>query len=722
MVDPDLDAIIAKQTEEYHIKVASSKSPFHSPLKPHKPANEESEMIQKYQADLQKQAELLRLQQEQILLQRQLIEQQRRDLSTESPRRTPKSLKSHTRNQKRDKTSKSANNSTIPVRAGVEFANTDLDDGAEQFYTDNGDAYYAQAPITAPSMLYDSISMLSDSGVFDATYHNNIPFPGVFMPESSITSANSGEYDTVYRKPRDVSPSPHGTKRKMFVAGSNDSNVNDTYDVQPRALHRPYVSTDRQDSGLDSSRQSETPQRDNGYAYYNNLNPEDRGNDSPEFRYHHQHDAAEPEQLYGEVLTTRPTGRAPAYDHTALAQGSTDSAGHVWHHVQPATSRTAHRPYVPVLQLGAVQEHTSPPLRRQESSTQGPETSSPLGPKVPDAALADLMNVLKELALTNAKLTEALQTAPVVSVPATDGAVALVPTTSRSAPVEKVNKNQGGGIAGRPEWDPHHTDDAALALASARTEPRGRPKSRESTSSNGVRILRANSRGRSRNGSRPKPPKPALTDYLDLLAREFAARPLCQAPYYTSHVTYNVQQNTRFDVHPVQSNSHSSKPVLAPQYYLNQALSEDFQHTDSRPFEHFNHSASPKSALSSRMSSPKSALRSPKSPKSKKGGFIYLDQGPTELQYEGPHYAAPQDRSVKNLHSQQPRSAQSSPGRRPVSRGPGQVVARPASAIGIVGSAPYGPAVPLVSAPPGSSRPSTGNNSRNKARALRIVV
>lgn len=476
-------------------------------------------------------------------------------------------------------------------------------------------------------------------------------------------------------------------------------------------------------------------------------------NNTPQFRSgvfesHH-------EQQYGEVLSDRQAHRAPAYDHTSLMQGSTDSAGHVWHHVQSTTKRTAQRPFVPTLDIGVLQEQSTPPQRQAHAQiTLGPETTSPGETKVPDAALADLMNVLKDLAVTNAALTQALLPAsvPADTVNAKDNKVgAQIPATLRSAPGAAradgrgrrgtflagegaaetktdvdTNTTNDMSIPGRPAWDPHHTDQATLALTSARTEPRGRPKSRESATKHGVRILRAGSRGRSRGSTRPKPEaKPALQDYIDLLAKEFVKRPLCQAPYYTStsNVVFNVQHNSKFDLHPIHTNSHSNKHSSQREYSLNQAFEENFLRSHSRPFEHFNRSTSPKSAKSSKLNSPKSpkSLRSPKSPTAKKGGFIFLDLGPSEVAYEGPHYAAPQDRSLKNLHANGMRSAASSPGRRPVSRGPGRVTARPASAIGLVGSAPFGPIVPLVpiaAAPPASARPSTGNSSRNKARAL----
>ena len=806
--DPELDAVIAKQTEEYIVrmsqKVVTTPARSSAPPVTHVPSapvsvenasknNNDAAIVAKYEQEMKKQAELLRLHQEQIQLQRQLIDQQRRDLSESAQQRKVHNTKhasngsSHKKGSKQSTGKKSINDTFVPVRAAQNYdlsGRTESPDrstlygSASSKFGDNFDPFYAQQALV--SMPHDSISMLSDSGIFDM-YQSNFPFPGVFLPESSITSQNSGDYEA-YRKQNDISPPPGVLKQQISKLTSDGG-----YEEQPSEPQRPSYPINNTPY-QDARRLGEQRQQDHAAISHNALGNRKviapRYADPRDFDVDRdQHDRPLPDHF------TRASPRSHhhgVYDHTQLTEASTDSAGHVWHHTNAkktpkdryAAPRAPAPAPVPMLNLNIASEQTN---SSQTLSIQVPETSSPVSPRPQEAGYDDLVQMLKHLASTNIALTQALR--PVL-VPQEMGSMA--PLTSRSAPVTSqadsrgrrntfradipttttdssaVPKNAESYKPELPEWN-NHTNDAALALQSARSAPQGRPQSRASTSSTGARNSRGGARRRNKTDLRVQPaPKSVLQDYIDLLAQQFAARPLCQTPYFT-HFTSNSAGVANND--PREISQYLHQPVNAHQNH-NIFAALDQERSFLHPYPYSQTSAStpqhgPQQSELPRMhpfSAPASPNRKPK------GGIILLRKSPTEIVYEGPTYAAPIERKDKNANIQEPspRTATSpgkvrstsphyaapierkvkpvdsaglsSPGRGGPKFGPGRVVTRPNTASdGVHNNIPFA-SLPtervvdkvdlsskniVTAAPPSNVRPSTtGSSGRNKARVL----
>lgn len=799
--DPELDDIIAQQTEEYNVRVSqkvyttpvrSSVAPAPAPA-PAVTNDKEAEIIAKYEQEMKKQAELLRLQHEQIQLQKQLIEQQRRDLSEASPRskvHTTKhspSLSSHKRSNKQSLAARPINDTFVPVRAALNY---DLSDrtGSPSKYTDNTDMYYPQQALV--SMPHDSISMLSDSGIFDM-YQSNFPFPGVFLPESSITSQNSGEYET-YRKQNDITPPPGVLKNQISKLTSDGG-----YEEQIQETQRPYYPSYQENSTGYSD------QQDQNDVYHGQSTQHHNAQDGQNIRHIHQHDSRDMEvdrdshdrPLPESFSRASPRTHSGAYDHTQLTEASTDSAGHVWHHTQARRAQrnrvpAPHAP-VPSLNLNTTQAVRPLPVDRatsdrttgtHTSSSMVPETSSPKSPRKEDAGMSDLFDILKQLASTNIALTHALR--PIIAPQ--QEIESAVPFTSRSAPAAQPTNPDARGRHNtfrsdmfattttdnsnintntnteqmvnikqeRPPWD-DHTERASLALLTARSAPQGRPGSRQSTSSSGARSTRR----RHKSDQRAQPaPKPVLQDYIDLLAQQFAAKPLCQTPYFasfTSNAPVSVDAQDRF--------SHNQQ-YAHQNYNIHAALDKEpsFLHpyqyrptTSSQSDDQLQISNLPRIFPFSAPPSP--AVR-------QKGGIILLQKSPTEIVFEGPHYAAPIERKEENSGPNETSRAATSPGKkrsisphyaaplerktkdletRPLySKPPSPGKSRPPSRLGSMAARPHtgsdtantsprsapsfvdSPTEALAisvppAAPPSTGRPgTTGNKSRNKARVL----
>eukprot|EP01032_Pedospumella_encystans_P012304 gene12304-14243_t len=809
--DPELDAVIAKQTEEYIVrmsqKVVTTPARSSAPPVTHVPSAPvsvdstskhiiDAAIVAKYEQEMKKQAELLRLQQEQIQLQRQLIDQQRRDLSESAQQRKVHNAKhssngsSHKKGSKQSTGKKSINDTFVPVRAALNYdlsgrtespdrsAYNGTNGGASSRFGDNFDPFYAQQALV--SMPHDSISMLSDSGIFDM-YQSNFPFPGVFLPESSITSQNSGDYEA-YRKQNDISPPPGVLKQQISKLTSDGG-----YEEQPNEPQRPYPSSYSSNNAQhqDTRRQGEQRQQQQAAiphdTHGNRQVNAPRHPDPRDFDVDRdQHDRPLPDHFPRASPRSHHHG---VYDHTQLTEASTDSAGHVWHHTHtkktPKDRYSAPRAPVPMLNLNIASEQTN---SSQTLSIQVPETSSPVSPRPQQTDYDDLVQMLKHLASTNIALTQALR--PVL-VPQEMGS--MVPFTSRSAPVTSQTDNRGRHILTepttgrtdttnnnadpryeenyqpeRPLWN-GHTNDAAVALPSARSAPQGRPQSRASSSFTGARNSRGGARRRNKSDMRAQPaPKPVLQDYIDLLAQQFAARPLCQTPYFT-HFTANSAGVANSD--PREISQYLHQPVSAHQNH-NIFAALDQERSFFHPYPYSQTAASTPQHVPQNSDLPRMhPFSAPASPNRKpKGGIILLRKSPTKLVYEGPTYAAPIERKDKtaNIQEPSPRMATSpgkvrstsphyaapierkvkpvdsaglsSPGRGGPKFGPGRVVTRPNTASDGVHnnipftSAPIERAIDKVdpssknivtAAPPNTVRPSTtGSSGRNKARVL----
>lgn len=498
---PDLSATIEKQTREYELRrqqramqrYDSNESVRTEDSVADAVARQSEEagikyQLEKYQHEMVQQSELLRLQEERIKLQDLLLQKQRSTIATLSPR--GHDINSQGKEQSH-KTHKHAGRNAGEAEDSHDLYNYNINYEPRDHYADNHAPAFERYP---PNLLYDNISQLSGSEVFDTPVNYSIR-QAAQMPlvDSSITSVNSSELE-------------QNNRISLHYGYENGAGLYPQENYHH--IHLDAGTLERMEPFAPPTSSRSTGKRPvSGSVLRTPTAP------APEFPTKQGHRVGQMRPVYSAGNKRRDSAHradeaAQNNMHRELYQGSTDSAGNVWHHHrEPAVAPKPagdyplrDRVFVPQLPLtnialpaAPIDAHPEParvrqsqkesPVRRAQSPPQqGTNNRHPTSHKSKDtttnnaphqedaghstgappyagAPVEELVSLIKELSECNRALLQAIRpySAPSIRRPTAQR------LTVRAEPLALTSRTTFSNTVGNPATsDPRQLDGHVL--------------------------------------------------------------------------------------------------------------------------------------------------------------------------------------------------------------------------------------------------------------------